>query len=221
MKKLLLFAVVLLSGCSSVLSKYPRYDVAEPSDKAKLYIDVSKDHVADSKSKRVQRAWREYFVPASAPEADFVLTLEKQEAEADSPGWVLLSFLTAGIIPAVDISHLTYSFSLTDVSSGTVVQLSDIHIKYRNYIGWLMIPALLSSNVRFNSSKEEVAEIVASAIGEAASLIYNPNSRLYKKERKKAVPVAPAAKKEPVSEPVPAAPVQQKPVDQEDLDMLW
>lgn len=41
MKKLLLFTVVLLSGCARDLTQYPHYNVAEPDEKAKLYIDNS------------------------------------------------------------------------------------------------------------------------------------------------------------------------------------
>ena len=38
MKKLLLFAVVLLSACARDITVYRHYDIAEPTSKARLYI---------------------------------------------------------------------------------------------------------------------------------------------------------------------------------------
>ena len=224
MKKLLLFAVLLLSGCSSDLSRYPRYDITEPSEKAKLYIDVSKERFVDSQSKIIQRPLQEYFIPASKQDADFVLMLDKREEDETNPGLAALSIITVGIIPAVDTLDLTDSYTLTDTASGTVVRLSDTHTKIKEYFGWLMTPALFFSDIDFVPLTRYAEKAVAVAIKEAASLVYNPNSRLYKKERKKTAPVPPAVKKEPApatTEPAPVAPAVQKPVAPEDLDMLW
>ena len=212
MKKLLLFAVVLLSGCAKDLTQYPLYNVAEPDEKARLYID-------NNDEKYVKPALREYFIPSSKQDADFILKFEKEDTKDGNGGFCLLSLATLFIVPCWHTPEITYSYSLTDVATEKVVQLSDVHTKIREYFGWLLIPMLISSDVKKASVKRYQAKAASIAIREAASLIYNPNSRLYKKERKKAVPVAPAVKKTPV--PTPAAPVQQKPVGQEDLDMLW
>lgn len=232
MKKLLLIFLLLLSGCSSDLSRYPHYNVTEPSEKAKLYIDVSKEHFVDSQSKIIQQALQEYFIPASKQDADFVLMLEKREEDETNPLLGALSIITIGIIPAVDTLDLTDSYSLTDTTSGTVVRLSDTHTKIKQYFGWLLTPALFFSDVKLGSLRRYAEKAVAVAIKEAASLVYNPNSRLYKAPEKRpvlkrgkreteaseqsSVPAAPAT-----TERAPVAPAVQKPVAPEDLDLLW
>ena len=224
MKKWFLIFLLLLSGCSSDLSRYPHYNVTEPPEKAKLYIDVSKERFVDSQSKIIQQALQEYFIPVSKQDADFVLMLEKREEDETNPVLGALSIITVGIIPAVDTLELTHSYSLTDTASGTIVRLSDTHTKVKQYFGWLMTPALLYSDINCVSLGRYAEKAVAVAIKEAASLVYNPNSRLYKKERKKTAPVPPAVKKEPApvtTEPVPVAPAVQQPVAPEDLDLLW
>lgn len=206
MKKLLLFTVVLLSGCARDLTQYPHYNVAEPDEKAKLYIDNSDETY-------VKPALREYFIPSSKQDADFILKFEKEDTKDGNGGFCLLSLATLFVVPCWHTPEITYSYSLTDVAAGNVVQLSGVHTKIREYFGWLLIPMLISSDIKKASVERYQAKAASIALKEAASLIYNPNSRLYK------APVAPAVTKEPASEP--AAPVQQKPVVQEDLDMLW
>ena len=227
MKKLLVFAVLLLSGCVSDLTKYPHYDVPAPAEKARLYIP--NENARDSKP--VQKVMREYFLPASSKQnADFIVKLEKSTDRDIGTTAYFFSALTLWILPTWETEEGRFSFSLTAVDSGRKIDLSDISIKERYYFGWLLSPMLFSSKIYFVVS-DAVYFSYASAIEEAASLIYNPNSRLYKQEKKWSAPntpvrdrtvekpqekapvPAPAPVPSPVSAPAPATP--------EDLDMLW
>ena len=227
MKKLLVFAVLLLSGCVSDLTKYPRYDVPEPAEKAKLYIP--NENARDSKP--VKKAIREYFLPASSKQtADFIVKLEKSSDRGIGTTAYLFSALTFWILPTWETEEGRFSFSLTDVNTGRKIDLSDVHIKERYYFSWLLSPMLFSSDIYFAAS-DTVYFSYASAIEEAASLIYDPNSRLYKQEKKWSAPNTPVRErtvekpqeKAPVPAPAPApSPVSAPtPATPEDLDMLW
>ena len=226
MKKLLVFAVLLLSGCVSDLTKYPHYDVPAPAEKARLYIP--NENARDSKP--VKKVMREYFLPASSKQnADFIVKLEKSTDRDIGTTAYFFSALTLWILPTWETEEGRFSFSLTAVDSGRKIDLSDISIKERYYFGWLLSPMLFSSKIYFVVS-DAVYFSYASAIEEAASLIYNPNSRLYRNEKKWSAPNTPIKEKpaeqpqkqktaeKPVSTP---APVQPAPATPEDLDMLW
>ena len=238
MKKLFVFAVLLLSGCVSDLTKYPHYDVPAPAEKARLYIP--NENARDSKP--VKKVMREYFLPASSKQnADFIVKLEKSTDRDIGTTAYFFSALTLWILPTWETDESRLSFSLTEVESGRKIDLSDVNIKERYYFSWLLSPMLFSSKIYFAAS-DAVYFSYASAIEEAASLIYNPNSRLYKQEKKWSAPntpvrertvekmrkrasvsveaPAPAQPAAPAPASVPVAPVSAS-VTSEDLDMLW
>lgn len=226
MKKLLVFAVLLLSGCVSAadLTKYPHYDVIEPTEKARLYIP--NENARDSKP--VKKVMRQYFLTASSKQdADFIVKGETFQPEMDGVGAFFLSGLTFWILPTWSTHENSIPFSLTDVSEGKTISLSSVRVKEREYYGWLLLPLVFASDTYFMAS-DAYYFALASAIEEAASLIYNPNSRLYKQEKKLSAPNTPVKEKpveqlqKTVEKPVSApAPVQPAPATPEDLDMLW
>ena len=228
MKKLLVFAIVLLSGCVSDLTKYPHYDVPAPAEKARLYIPNG--NTRDSKP--VQKVMQKYFLFASSRQnADFIVNLEKSTDLGIGTTAYFFSALTLWILPTWETEEGRFSFSLTEVDSGRKIDLSDISIKERYYYSWLLSPMLFSSKIYFAAS-DIIYYSYASAIEEAASLIYNPNSRLYKQEKKWSAPNTPVrekpAEKPQEKAPVPAAPAPTlppvsapAPTTPEDLDMLW
>ncbi|MBR1944882.1 MAG: hypothetical protein IJ846_01120 [Alphaproteobacteria bacterium] len=224
MKKLLVFAVLLLSGCVSDLTKYPHYDVPAPAEKARLYIPD--EYARDSKT--VKKVMQKYFLPAfSKQNADFIVKHEKTSDLGIGTAAYFFSALTLWILPTWETEEGRLSFSLTEVDSGRKIDLSDVNIKERYYFSWLLSPMLFSSKIYFAAS-DRVYFSYASAIEEAASLIYNPNSRLYQEQKKWLAPNTPVKEKNvekpQEKNPSPAsapAPVQPAPATPEDLDMLW
>lgn len=222
MKKLLVFAVLLLSGCVSDLTKYPHYDVPAPAEKARLYIPD--EYARDSKT--VKKVMQKYFLPASSRQnADFIVKLEKSTDLGIGTTAYFFSALTLWILPTWETEEGRFSFSLTEVDSGRKIDLSDISVKERYYYSWLLSPMLFSSKIYFAAS-DRVYFSYASAIEEAASLIYNPNSRLYRQEKKWSAPNTPVkekpAKKPQEKAPAPApSPSPAPTATPEDLDMLW
>ena len=236
MKKLLVFSLFLLSGCVSVtdLTKYPSYDVPEPTEKARLYIP--NEGARDSKP--VQKVMKQYFLTASSKQdADFIVKGEEFQPEMSGFGSFFLSGMTLWILPTWSTHENSIPFSLTDVSAGKTIRLSDVRVKEREYYGWLLLPLTFASDTYFLGS-DAYYHAMASAIEEAASLIYDANSRLYKQEKRWRAPnirgrgriAGPAPEKasepeKPAEQPQEtapaAAPVQKKPVTEENIDMLW
>lgn len=213
MKKLLFFAVLLLSGCVSDLTKYPHYNVPAPAEKARLYIPD--EYARDSKP--VKKVMREYFLPASSKQnADFIVTHEKTTDLGIGTTAYFFSALTFWILPTWETEEGRLSFSLTEVDSGRKIDLSDVNIKERYYFSWLLSPMLFSSDVYFMDDYASY-RAVANAIEEAASLVYDKNSKIYQTttQKKWGVPsVSPAVEKAPASVPV-------KEPNPEEMDMLW
>ncbi|MBO4644509.1 MAG: hypothetical protein J5716_07890 [Alphaproteobacteria bacterium] len=231
MKKILVFAVLLLSGCVSAtdLTKYPHYDVIEPTEKARLYIPNENARV----SKPVQKVMRQYFLTASSKQAaDFIVKGETFQPEMDGIGAFFLSGLTFWILPTWSTHENSIPFSLTDVSEGKTISLSNVRVKEREYYGWLLLPLVFASDTYFMVS-DAYYFALASAIEEAASLIYNPNSRLYKQEKKWSAPNTPVrertVEKPRKQKPAPAkdetSAITTKPPAKEpspeEMDMLW
>lgn len=236
MKKLLLFAVVLLSGCVQDLTVYKHYDVAEPSPKARLYLGKPDDWYQlnqrvwnDQKWRELkeemkqlpefQKTYRKYFEDSSEQTADFILKETKHRE--DGAFWPFaLSELTLFVLPTWLTNKFDYSFSLTNVKTGAEIPLANVSAKERVYFGWLMMPMLFSKNV--STSSVIWIKAYVSAIEEAASLVYDPNSRLYRQTPRWTPPVpanqAPAVNAAPVSAPAVAPAKEPSP---EDMDMLW
>lgn len=217
MKKLLLIAVLLLSGCASDLTKYPHYNVAVPETKARLYIEPMDTYNQDPKQYPVvQQTWQKYFIKSDEHNADFIL--KETGIDYSLPGVGYLSILTLGIVPSWGKEYFTFSYSLTQKETGRTIMLSDVRMTLRAYVGWLMIPALFSSNVRFDDGWE-VEPATVSALKEAVSLIYDKNSKLYQQpvQKKWGAPVA----EEPTQ--VQSAPVSAPaaPATPEDMDAAW
>jgi len=225
MKKLLVFSVLLLSGCVSVtdLTKYPHYDVQEPTEKARMYISSG----TAAESKPVKKMMRQYFLTASSKqEADFIVKSENFQINGNGIGAFFLSGMTLWILPTWSTNENSYPFSLMEVSTGKTIRLSDIRVKEREYYGWLLLPLVFAADTYFMISNAYDFAL-ASAIEEAASLIYNPNSRLYQKEKKWSAPNT-SVREKPVekpqgkaSAPVPSPVSAPAPATPEDLDMLW
>ena len=221
----LLFAIVLLSGCASDLTKYPHYNVAVPEAKARLYI-AKPDNYLDRwysemlNSREVQQAWQKYFIKSDERNADFILIQTRREDKMGGweTAWATLSILSVGIIPSWPKSDFVYSFSLTQRETGKTFFLSDVTTTSRLMSGWLLLPMLFSSDV-YSMDDHSSYRAVANAIEEAASLVYNKNSKIYQKttQKKWGAPVAekPAqVQSAPVS--APAAPATP-----EDMDAAW
>ena len=119
MKKLLLFAAVLLSGGMQDITVYHHYDVDPPASKARLYIEKPEK-----------------------PDADFILKLMEWNNE---PKWAggacfMLSAISLGIIPSWESYEGVYKHSLTQMQTGKTVSLSDIKEKTKYYVGWFFLP---------------------------------------------------------------------------------
>ena len=223
MKKLLVFAVLLLSGCVSVadLTKYPHYDVAEPAEKAKVYIPSGEI----AQSTPVQRVMKQYFLSASSrQDADFIVKSEEFQPDMSGFGSFFLSGMTLWILPTWSTHELSIPFSLTDVSAGKTIPLSNVRIKEREYYGWLLLPLAFASDTYYMGS-DAFSSAYASAMEEAASLIYDSNSRLYrteKKERGRDRPVGERNTESPQGkQPSPAVPAGTTPEKPADTDILW
>ena len=222
MKKLLVFAILLLSGCASDLTKYPRYNVAVPQAKARLYIAKPDNNYLDRwysemlNSREVQQAWQKYFIKSDERNADFILTQTHEENKMGGwkTAWATLSILSVGIIPSWPKADFVYSFSLTQRETGKTFFLSDVTTTSRLMSGWLLLPMLFSSDVYYLDDYSSY-RAVANAIEEAASLVYNKNSKIYQKttQKKWGAPVA-----EPASATI-FAPVKQ--TTPEDMDAAW
>ncbi len=181
MKSTFLFAaVLLLSGCFTDLTKYPQYDVSEPVEKAKLYLSFEEG----AELKPIRKELEKYFIPSSKQDADFILQIEKTTSEDPAFGSYLLSGLTLWILPTWGTYEASYTFSLTDMSIGQKMDLSPVQTKNRVVYGWLLSLLLFSSDYSFASS-DSVLSAYASAVAEAASLVYDPDSRLYRQGKRK------------------------------------
>ena len=217
MKKLLVFAVLLLSGCVSDLTVYKHYDVAEPETKARLHVSGSYRNIDAP-----QKIWQKYFIKSAEQNADFVLNVHfRIDTDNNIIGYTFLNAFSLWIIPTWGTYKNAYSFTLTQRETGRTVQLSDITEKVRAYNGWLMIPMAFSSETQsvFNTDSPGASTILGNAIEEAASIVYDKNSKLYKQpvQKKWGAPVA----EEPAQ--VQSAPVSAPaaPATPEDMDAIW
>ena len=226
MKKLLLFAVMSLSGCATEIPVSGRFDVQVPQKKASLAIEKTINWYRKDpfESPDVQKMWNRYFAKSSSKTADFILT-EKGQRDCTCP-WDLITILTVTIVPTWGTAKCTYSYSLTQRETGKTVMLSDIQGKSRIFTGVLMMPVAFFADTSAmipNDYYLTGSSAMAAAIEEAASLVYNPDSPLYQQTRW--TPPAPAKQAstentEPVSAPV-AAPTPAKEPRPEEMDMLW
>ena len=221
MKKLLVFAVLLLSGCVSDITVYKHYDIAAPETKARLHVTGSyRDTDAP------QKIWLKYFIKSDERNADFVLNVDiRIDTDNNIVGWTFLNVFSLWIIPTWGTYKNAYSFTLTQRETGRTVQLSDITEKVRAYSGWLMLPMAFSSETQsaFNTDSPGASTILGNAIEEAASIVYNKNSLFYKQpvQKKWAAPVntVPAATKDETPTVTTTAPVKEQ--SPEEMDMLW
>ena len=234
MKKLLLFAVVLLSGCASEIAVFEQYNVQVPQNKATLGIEKTINWYRKNpfESANVQKMWQKYFAKSAPQTADFILT-EKEQRDCSCP-WDAITILSVAIIPTWGTAKCTYSYSLTQRETGKTVMLSDVQGKSRIFTGFLMMPALFFPDVSVmipNDYYLTSAPAMASAIEEAASMVYNPNSPLYQQtpRRTPSAPIkqsSPAAQTEQAS-PAPAAAPSSPPAapakepNPKEMDLLW
>ena len=247
MRKLLLLSLFFLSGCVSDTTVYKHYSVAASQEKASLFVEKPEYYRDEwewkhrmSMSPAFQETFRKYFVKSDERNADFILrqTYYKDDTSGGTMTWAFFSGFTLGVIPMWGEGKVILSYSLTDTKKQETIQLSDIPTKGRFFFGWLMMPAILFPGVHFLDDDVE-GRAFASAMEEAASLIYNPNSRLYRQEKKRSAPDTPVKKKTterlqrkvplPASEPASstnamsdAAPVAPaKTPSPEEMDLLW
>ena len=213
----LLFAIVLLSGCASDLTKYPHYNVAVPQAKARLYVDALP---AIQASPIVELAWQKYFIKSDERHADFILKQTEWKDNTSGWGmtWATLSMLSVGIIPSWPKAEYSYSYSLKQMKPEKTIFLSDVNTTSRMLGGWLLLPMLFASDVYFMDDNSSF-KAMANAIEEAASLVYDKNSKIYQKttQKKWGAPVAekPAqVQSAPVSAPAASA-------TPEDMDAAW
>ena len=224
MKKLFIFAVLLLSGCASDLTKYPRYNVAVPQAKARLFI-AKPDGFEDKwyqeilNSPIVEMAWQKYFIKSDERHADFILkqTEWKDNTSGWGIAWATLSILSVGIIPCWTKAEQSYSYSLTQTETEKTIFLSDVNTTSRALSGWLLLPMLVASDVYFFDDNSSF-RATANAIEEAASLVYNKNSKLYQKttQKKWGAPVAEPDQNQSAPVSIPAAPTTP-----EEMDAAW
>lgn len=226
MKKLLLFVVVLLSACARDITVYRHYDIAEPTSKARLHI-AEPDNIDRPQYENVlnapvvQQTWQKYFTKSDRESADFILTqTERDNTPRDwDGGFVFLSILSLGVIPSWESYETTYKHSLTQTQNNKTVFLSDIKERTRYYTGWLLLPAVFSSKNRVIANRNRLSpwtpDVLANAIKEAASLVYDRNSRLYQQLRRW-TPPAPVKQETAVPVSTPA-----KEPTPEDMDLLW
>lgn len=227
MKKLfLIFSLLLLSACARDITVYQHYDIAEPTSKARLYI-AEPDNIDRSQygnvlnAPVVQRTWQKYFTKSDRESADFILTqTERDNTPGDwDGGFVFLSILSLGVIPGWESYETTYKHSLTQTQNNKTVFLSDIKERTRYYTGWLLLPAVFSSKTRVIANRNRLSpwtpDVLANAIKEAASLVYDRNSRLYRQSRRWTPPVP---VKQEIAAPVSAPAKEPTP---EEMDLLW
>ena len=212
----LLFAIVLLSGCASDLTKYPHYNVALPESKARLYVDALP---AIQASPIVEQAWQKYFIKSDERHADFILkqTQGKDNTSGWGIAWATLSILSVGIIPCWTKAEYSFSYSLTQTETEKTIFLSDVNTTSRALSGWLLLPMLFASDVYFFDDNSSF-RATANAIEEAASLVYNKNSKLYQKttQKKWGAPVAEPDQSQSAPVSAPAAPTTP-----EEMDAAW
>ncbi|MBO4644510.1 MAG: hypothetical protein J5716_07895 [Alphaproteobacteria bacterium] len=226
MKKLLFFAVLLLSGCASDLTKYPHYNVAVPEAKARLFIAKPDNYVTDdwyhemSASPIVQKAWQKYFIKSDERHADFILKQTQWKDNSSGLAFTasFLTVLSLGIIPCWTKAEQSYSYSLTQTETEKTIFLSDVNTTSRMIGGWLLLPTIFSSDVYFMDDNSSF-KATANAIEEAASLVYNENSKLYQKTTQKKWGAPVAEKQAQVQSAPVSAPVA--PATPEDMDAAW
>ena len=224
MKKLLIFALLLLSGCASDLTKYPRYNVVVPQAKARLFIAKPDNNYMDNwyqellNSPIVELVWQKYFIKSDERHADFILKQTEWKDNTSNWGmaWATLSMLSVGIIPSWPKAEYSYSYSLKQTKPEKTIFLSDVNTTSRMLGGWLLLPMLFASDVYFMDDNSSF-RATANAIEEAASLVYNKNSRLYQKttQKKWGAPVA----AEPAAQS--GAPTSVGQTVPEDMDAAW
>ena len=220
MKKLLVFSLLLLSGCATEIPVSKRYDIQTPREKASLAIELYPNQIGNDPLDfdSVQQTWQKYFVKADPKNADFVLKETSWMKDCSVSGWTLLSSVTAAIIPSWGKQKCTYTYSLTRRENGKMIFLSDVKGESRIYVGWLFLPAFLFPDMIIDGSNTvSRAPAMVSAIEEAASLVYNKNSRLYQQKARKNWGEATATTPSQFSAPV-AAPTISTP---EDMDAAW
>jgi len=231
MRKFLLSSVVLLSGCVSDTTVYKHYPVAAPTEKASLFVEKPSNYRDDwdwnfkmSMSSAFQGTFQKYFMKTDERNADFILrqTYYKDNTSGGSMTWAFFSGFTLGILPMWAEGKATLSYSLTDTQNKRTVQLSDVPTKGRFFFGWLMMPAILFPGVHFLDDDVE-GRAFASAMEEAASLIYNKNSKLYQipAQKKWGTPIGePTQEKAPAQTAVPT-PAPAKEPNPEEMDAVW
>ena len=220
MKKLLVFSLLLLSGCATEIPVSKKYDIQTPQEKASLAIELYPSQIGNNPLDfdSVRQAWQKYFVKADPKNADFVLKETSWMKDCHISGWTFVSSLTAAIIPSWGKQSCTYSYSLTRRENEKTVFLSDVRGQSRLYLGWLFLPAFLFPDMIIDGSNTVArAPAMVSAIEEAASLVYNKNSRLYQQKARKNWGEATATTPSQSSAPV-AAPTVSTP---EDMDAAW
>ena len=233
MKKLLLFAVVLLSACARDITVYQHYNTAVPTSKAKLHIEIPNRYTQQTQGEQwwheawaemkntpeLQKTYSKYFTESFPKNADFILKeINRQEKKSN---FFVLSLLTIFIVPTWDTYEETYSFSLTNAKTGTEVSLKAVTVKDKVYQGWFLSPMLFSKKTSFMAGNPS-PRAYAQAIEEAASMVYDVNSPLYKQSSGWTPPVpanpASAVNAAPVSAPVVAPAKEPSP---QDMDLLW
>ena len=178
--------MLFLSGCATELPVLKRDDIQIPSEKATLAIEIMTDDygINPSDMDSVRQTRNKYFTEAEAQKADFVLKETSWRKDCFFGGWSYLTVGTAGFIPTWGRQGCFYSYSLTRRKTGKTVFLSDIRGETRLYLGWLMMPAIFFPNVKMDL-KNTLSRVPAMiyAIGEAAFLVYDTNSKLYETVR--------------------------------------
>lgn len=177
MKKILVFTIVLLSGCATEIPVSKRYDVSIPAQKATLAIELHPDSrgINPLETLSVRQIRDKYFIEAVPESADFVLKETSWQNDCSMSGWGYLTMGTLGVIPSWGRQGCVFSYSLTRRGSGKTLLLSDVKGETRAYLGWLMMPAIFFPNMMMDLENTSArAPAMASAIEEAASLVYNP-----------------------------------------------
>lgn len=215
MKKFLVFFLLFLSGCATEIPVSKRYDIQMPQEKASLAIELYPNQIGNDPLDfdSVQQTWQKYFAKADVKKADFVLKETSWMKDCSVSGWTFVSSLTAAIIPSWGKQKCIYTYSLTRRENGKMIFLSDVKGESRLYVGWLFLPAFLFPDMIIDGSNTvSRAPAMVSAIEEAASLVYNKNSRLYQQKARKNWGEA-AAEPTPSQSSATATP--------EDMDAAW
>lgn len=186
MKKVLISCLFFLSACVSDSTAYKYYDVPNAEKKARLFIAKPNAYPDQWAAKLkgspvVQKELRKHFVASDEKSADFVLTQNhyKDNTSSGSLTWAFFSGLTLGVLPYFGETHLSFSYTLKKTDNGRLIYLSDVDVSARGYFGWLLIPAAVFPGVSVGGNFDDRA--MASAIREAATLVYDKNSKLYQK----------------------------------------